>query len=153
MTNLVLLADPSKNRYRLGDGRFVDLDLSESSLEGGILLDEFSELKKRSKGKGELVSENASSGSERLTSLSVVAPIHLSFPLASIGLSRLAASIPPPPFPAMMRWISSMNRMTLKRCNQGSQSGDASKDDDGCNSTHFLLLLLRWPFRCRSGLP
>ena len=42
-------------------------------------------------------------------SFRVVAPMTLSFPLASIGFSRFAASIPPPESerPAMIRWISS----------------------------------------------
>ena len=43
-THLVLLADSSEDRDSLGDRRLVDLDLSESSLESSVLLDELSEL-------------------------------------------------------------------------------------------------------------
>ena len=46
-------------------------------------------------------------------SVNVVAPMHLSWPLESAGLSRLdASSVPPDAAPAPIRvWISSMNRM------------------------------------------
>jgi len=48
-------------------------------------------------------------------SVKVVAPMHLSAPLDSAGLSRLdASSVPPEAAPAPIRvWISSMNRMAL----------------------------------------
>ena len=56
-------------------------------------------------------------------SVKVVEPMHLSSPEASIGLSRLEASMTPPdaaPAP-MMVWISSMNRMALS-CLRSSES-------------------------------
>lgn len=43
----VLLADTSQNADRLGDGRLVDHDLSESALEGTVLLDVLSVLVER----------------------------------------------------------------------------------------------------------
>ncbi|MDT4850035.1 hypothetical protein FQZ97_841740 [compost metagenome] len=48
-------------------------------------------------------------------SVKVVAPMHLSWPLESAGLSRFdASSVPPEAAPAPIRvWISSMNRMAF----------------------------------------
>lgn len=47
MVEGVLLADSSQDADRLGDGRLVDHDLSESALEGTVLLNVLSVLVKR----------------------------------------------------------------------------------------------------------
>lgn len=86
----VFFADATKSAYGLGNAGLVYQNLSQSLLQCGVGLNTlpvFSE---------------------------VVAPLQRSSPRASRGLNKLAASIPPPsdPRPAIMRWSSSMKRMT-----------------------------------------
>lgn len=117
MVKGVLLADSSQDADRLGDGRLVDHDLSESALEGTVLLDVLSVLVKRRRLQGSekvqldlfedgrifsRMGERGWGGGEGLT------PMHLSFPRASTGLSKFAASIPSPPLPAIIRCISAL---------------------------------------------
>uniref|UniRef100_J3M8Y8 Uncharacterized protein n=1 Tax=Oryza brachyantha TaxID=4533 RepID=J3M8Y8_ORYBR len=80
---------------------------------------------------------NAASFSTYLRySSSVVAPMHRSWPLASIGLNRLAASMDPSVLPApRTRCISSMKRITLPSASSTSWSTALSRSS---NSPRYL---------------
>ncbi|KAF7023519.1 hypothetical protein CFC21_036020 [Triticum aestivum] len=82
------------------------------------------------------LSNAASFSTYFLYSSRVVAPMHLSCPLASIGLNRLAASMDPSVRPApSTRCISSMNRITFPSASSTSLSTALSRSS---NSPRYL---------------
>ena len=90
MMDFILLTDAAEDVDGFRNRRLVDQDLGESTLKGSILFNVLAVFA------GCYVSDHEELVMvARKTYANVVAPIHRNFPRASMGLRRLAASIPP----------------------------------------------------------